>query len=94
MTAEDCRCFAGALPLIFRTVLDDSSMDAKQFPSEPLPLNKAARCLSVPAGWLREEIEAGRLPGLRAGRAILVHVPTVAAQLTERAKQGEGVDHE
>ena len=68
------------------TVLDDSSMENTPHPSEPLPLNKAARCLCVPARWLRDEVEAGRLPGLRAGRAILVHVPTVAQLLAERAK--------
>lgn len=46
----------------------------------------AARCLRVPAGWLRDEIEAGRLPALIAGSRVLVHVPTVAAELAERAK--------
>ena len=53
---------------------------------EPLPLHIAARHLRVPARWLCGEIEAGRLPALRAGRAVLVHVPTVAALLAERAK--------
>lgn len=62
-------------------------MDNAHYPSEPLPLNKAARCLCVPAHWLRSEVEAGRLPGLKAGRAILIHVPTVARQLTEQAKE-------
>lgn len=67
-------------------MLDDSGMESKPHPSEPLPLNQAARCLRVPAQWLRDEVEAGKLPGLKAGRAILIHVPTVAAALTERAK--------
>ena len=58
--------------------------------NEPLPVNKAARCLRVPARWLRDEIEAGRVPGLRAGRAVLIHVPTVARLLAERAKTGRG----
>jgi hypothetical protein len=35
---------------------------------------------------LRDEIEAGRIPSLIAGRSVLVHVPTVAALLAERAK--------
>lgn len=61
-------------------------MDNTQHPTEPLPLNKAARYLFVPARWLRDEVEAGRLPGLQAGHAILVHVPTVAQLLAERAK--------
>ncbi len=75
------------------TVPDDSGMDNKQHPSDPLPLNLAARCLRVPARWLREEIEAGRLPALIAGRNVLVHVPTVAALLAERAR-GKGASHE
>lgn len=72
---------------------DDSGMMSRTtFPTDPLPLNKAARCLRVPAGWMRAEVEAGRLPALRAGRAILIHVPTVARLLAERAQQvaGEG----
>jgi len=71
-----------------------SGMDRPTHPSDPAPLNVAARCLRVPARWLRDEIEAGRLPALRAGRAILIHVPTVAASLAERAKaeRAEGGD--
>ncbi len=68
-------------------------MDNKQHQADPLPLNLAARCLRVPARWLREEIEAGRLPALIAGRNVLVHVPTVAVLLAERAR-GKGVGHE
>lgn len=61
-------------------------MQSKPFPTIPLPINEAARYLRVPARWLREEVECGRLPGLKAGRAILIHVPTVSALLAERAK--------
>ena len=61
---------------------------------EPLPLSVAARALRVPVRWLRDEVEAGRLPGLRAGRAILIHLPTVTERLAERAKTGEGVGRE
>ncbi len=61
-------------------------MERNPYPIEPMPLNMAARCLRVPARWLRDEIKAGRLPALIAGRAILVHVPTVAVKLAERAK--------
>lgn len=68
-------------------------MESTRHPSELLPLSKAARCLSVPTRWLRDEVEAGRLPGLRAGRAILIHVPTLAQLLADRAKAGEGVDN-
>ena len=69
-------------------------MRNQPLPSEPLPLARAARCLGVPSAWLREEIDAGRLPGLVAGKAVLVHVPTVAKLLAERAKRGEGVADE
>lgn len=65
-------------------------MERTPHPTEPVPLNVAARCLRVPARWLRDEIEAGRLPALIAGSAVLVHVPTVAALLVERAKGGSG----
>ena len=65
-------------------------MERNPYPTEPVPLNVAARCLRVPAGWLRDEIEAGRLPALIAGRAVLVHVPTVMRMLAERAKGGIG----
>jgi hypothetical protein len=61
-------------------------MSNHPLPSDPLPLNLAARCLRVPARWLREEIQSGRIPALVAGKAVLVHVPTVAALLAERAK--------
>ena len=68
-------------------MLNPTSMRRKKpYPTEPVPLNIAARCLRVPARWLRDEIEAGRLPALIAGTAILVHVPTVLALLAERAK--------
>lgn len=65
---------------------DASGMERNPYPTEPVPLNVAARCLRVPAGWLRDEIEAGRLPALIAGSAVLVHVPTVLDLLAERAK--------
>ena len=58
-------------------------------PVDLFPLNKAARILAVPVGWLRDEVDAGRLPGLQAGKARLVHVPTLKAKLAERAAAGE-----
>jgi hypothetical protein len=67
-------------------VLQSKDMQTTTLPIEPLPLNKAARCLRVPSKWLREEVEAGRLPALRAGRAILIHIPTVAKLLSKRAQ--------
>lgn len=66
-------------------------MVTKTLPSEPLPLNLAARCLRVPAQWLRGEVDAGRVPALVAGRAVLIHVPTVANLLAKRARAGENM---
>lgn len=65
-------------------------MQTKQLPSNPLPLKLAARCLRVPPTWLRDEVAAGRLPGLAAGRTLLIHVPTVARLLGARAKSEKG----
>ena len=53
---------------------------------EAVPLRIAARSLRVPAHWLRQEIEAGRLPALSAGKVVLVHVPTVRRMLDHRAR--------
>ena len=66
-------------------------MEHHRTPPETIPLNLAARCLRVPALWLRAEIEAGRIPGLVAGRKVLVHIPTVSALLTKRAQEGTGL---
>lgn len=62
-------------------------IEDKRLPDDPLPLNIAARCLRVPARWLRDEINAGRIPALVADRSVLVHVPTAAELLAERAKR-------
>lgn len=62
------------------------------FPDDPVPLNIAARCLRVPARWLRNEVHTGRVPALIAGTAILIHVPTVLPLLAERAKGVAGAN--
>ena len=46
---------------------------------------EAARHLGVPQAWLRAEALADRIPHWRAGKRILVHLPTVARLLVERA---------
>ncbi|MEK6676613.1 MAG: hypothetical protein AABZ47_13295 [Planctomycetota bacterium] len=52
-----------------------------------LPVGPMARRLRVPVLWLRLEVEAGRIPHLRAGRQFLFHPTTVERILTERAAQ-------
>ena len=53
-----------------------------------LTLSHMARRLRVPAGWLREEAEAGRVPCLQAGNQILFHPETVESVLVQRASGG------
>ena len=59
-----------------------------------LPLRNLARTLHVPARWLREEAEAGRIPALRAGRNFLFELGAVESALLARAREsapGKGV---
>ena len=51
-----------------------------------VPLATMARRLRIPMNWLRAECEAGRLPHLRAGRAILFDPEAVDRVLAERAR--------
>jgi hypothetical protein len=51
-----------------------------------VPINVAARWLRVPAQWLKEEAEAGRIPHLKAGKAVLCDLAAVEAVLLERAR--------
>lgn len=53
-------------------------------------VNAAAKLLRVPTAWLKAEVEAGRLPGFRAGRFWMVNTDCIGAILAERAK---GVNH-
>ena len=45
-------------------------MTEHNYPTEAIPLSLAARCLCVEARWLRDEVEAGRVPALIAKRSI------------------------
>lgn len=51
-----------------------------------LPLSVVARLVRVPAAWLQGEVDAGRLPSLRAGRRILLDPEAVEAELLRRAR--------
>ncbi len=88
------RAFA---PHLRRTCADSKNIDPdqnqgmKETPNiTAVPLLQAARQLRVPARWLREEVESGRIPALVADRAILIHVPTVRDILADRAKREGG----
>lgn len=52
-----------------------------------LSLAHMARALSLPQKWLKAEVEAGRLPALRAGTRLLFSRAAVEQALLERAKQ-------
>lgn len=58
-----------------------STQDLEKFQA----VHVTAARLGVPAAWLRAEIEAGRIPYLKAGRQILLHTDTVRNVLLERA---------
>lgn len=51
-----------------------------------LPLELVARRVRVTARWLRDEIDAGRIPHLRAGRRVLLDPEIVEAALLRRAR--------
>ena len=53
-----------------------------------LPAGQMARYLGVPAGWLKGEAEAGRIPHLKAGKIYLFNPEVVERLLAERAAQG------
>ncbi len=56
-----------------------------------LPIAPAARLLGVPVKWLRREAEAGRVPHLRVGPRLLVHLGGVERTLLERAEESTEV---
>jgi hypothetical protein len=70
-------------------------MDEQNEPRGLLPLRRAARQVGVPAKWLREQAEAGKVPGLRAGNrwlflpdAVTEAIEKMAKALNPQASQG------
>jgi hypothetical protein len=55
----------------------------------PLHLGAMARRLRVPAKWLRSEAEAGRVPHLRAGSALLFDPEVVERIVFDRLRQSD-----
>jgi len=56
---------------------------------KPLFLGAMARRLRIPATWLRAEAEAGRIPHLRAGSALLFDPEVVERIVFERLGQSD-----
>jgi len=54
---------------------------------KPLYLGAMARCLRVPATWLRAEADAGRIPHLRAGSALLFDPEVVERIVLDRLRE-------
>jgi hypothetical protein len=54
-----------------------------------LPLRRMAARLGVPSSWLKEQAEAGKVPGLKAGERWLF-VPDVASDAV-RAMAGDAL---
>ena len=54
---------------------------------KPLYLGAMARQLRVPATWLRAEAEAGRIPHLRAGSALLFDPEVVERIVLDRLRE-------
>ncbi len=59
-----------------------------------LPVGPTARLFRVPVAWLREEAIAGRVPHLKAGKAILFDPEAVEQVLVGRARNTEGTADE
>ncbi len=53
----------------------------------PVYLGAMARRLRVPATWIRAEAEAGRIPHLRAGSALLFDPEVVERILMDRLRE-------
>ncbi len=58
--------------------------------SDVLSLPRMARRLAVPAAWLREQADAGKVPCLRAGKRYLFSPPAVVEALAVIAAKSGG----
>ena len=55
--------------------------------ANPWPLHAMARRINVPAKWLRAEAEAGRIPALNAGGALLFDPELVEQIIRDRLRK-------
>jgi excisionase family DNA binding protein len=53
-----------------------------------LKLGHVARMFGVPVGWLKEQVEAGKIPAVKAGTVYLVKPKKVEKFLLEQAEGG------
>ena len=67
----------------------DMEMESRERGRDLLPLRRMAARLGVPSKWLREQAEAGKVPGLKAGNRWLF-VPDVASDAV-RALAGDAM---
>lgn len=58
--------------------------------SELVTLRVLAKQLGLSVAWLRAEVDAGRLPHLKAGKRLLFSVDAVREHLIRRASEGVG----
>lgn len=56
--------------------------------SELVTLRVLANRLGLSVAWLRAEVDAGRLPHLKAGKRLLFCVEAVRGHLIHRASEG------
>ncbi|MHC4556056.1 MAG: helix-turn-helix domain-containing protein [Planctomycetota bacterium] len=52
-----------------------------------LKLNHAARMFGVPVSWLKDQVEAGKIPAVRAGTVYLVKPKKVETFLIQQAEE-------
>jgi len=56
--------------------------------SELVTLRELAKRLGLSVAWLRAEVNAGRVPHLKAGKRLLFSVVAVRRHLIQRASEG------
>ncbi len=66
-------------------------MASDNHPKTPVPIKVAARCLGVKPADIMAEIAGGEFPSVKVGETVLVHVPTAAEWLANKAKGNAGI---
>jgi len=61
--------------------------EIEQFEKKILELNRAARMFGVPVGWLKEQVEQGKIPAVKAGNVYLVNPKKVEAFLLQQSER-------